>query len=434
MNEEARDLEALNWSHTAEDREAYKNMVGASGMGGFSESPDRKKRADYFTIVALADDMSMSTMANDTLDGTMLHSNVVGVPPSVVTANTNKNANTTPPKMTKQKYLANLPKKQISSLDPDEVTQPETPHSEHGQKQFNTEGVSKMRQLPSNDTRCSLPMKRGMCIASILGCIILGAIGVLSYTFYQMRSEPESHANENDLDTNAPDFDFRPIFNSTSNVDEPDEEEEQAPAGTTNLRTANPTQSPTTDSTAGPTTSNFDILLEALSLTSPNSTEALNNAFSAQRAALQWLSIDPNLSEYSMERIVQRWAMATFFLSVSGEYASNGRVLQMDDQENTTSGWMTYTDECTWNSKQGKSSCSDDGKVLNIHLEDIGLAGVLPPEISLLSDSLGKYLLWESRSKLSPALSYPLPSPLAQSKSIFLLMRSVVPSRLSWAC
>ena len=403
MDEESRDSESLNWSHTTEDRAAFKSILGVSGMSGVSESHDKKKRADYFTVVALADDVSMSTIANETLDGTILHSRFIERPPPPppplpppITGNT------TPPKKTKKKDFAKPPKKQINSLDLDDATLPETPQSEHGQKQFNTEEVSKMRQLPSNDPyRCSPGMKRGICIASIIGCIILGAIGVLSYTLYDVRSEPESSTRDN----------------LSSNVDGPNEEEEQTLVPSTNLRTSSPTQSPTTYSAEGPSSSksptqappilNFQILLEVVSLISPNSTEALNNASSAQHMALQWLSIDPNLSEYSKERIVQRWAMATFFLSMPGEYASNGRAMQMDAEENS---WMTYSDECTWYSTQRKSSCSDDGKLLDIHLEDIGLSGVLPPEISLLSDSLGKSLLFVSRSKRSPALSYLLPS------------------------
>jgi hypothetical protein len=497
MDEEAENVESLDWSYEAEDRAAFNSIVGALGTCGFSMSPDRKKRADYFDIVGIDDDVSMSTIANDTVNGSILHSSFVESPPPVIPANTtppkktNKEDFTTPPK---KKNFTTPPKKKTSRLDSDEVTQPETPQSEHGQTQFNTEGVPRM-------TCCSPRMKRIICISYILGCIMLGAIGVLSYAFYDMHSEPESSASDldsvqKDLDADSPDFDFSPLYNSTSNAADPDEAEEQTPAGTqapadpvpTNLRTSSPTQSPTTYPTIAaqpqftpkptnlrpssptqspityptaepsssrsptkvPIISNFDLLLEAVSLISPNSTDALNKEFSDQRVALQWLSIDPNLSEYSKERIVQRWVMATFFLAVSGKYlqpdgnetqnlTGNSTLDNKSDQteipveENTMSGWMTYTDECTWYSREETYSCSEDGKLLDIHLEDIGLVGVLPPEISLLSDSLGESLLSASRPKRSPALSNPLPFPLAQNESIFLLMRYMVSSLLSWA-
>jgi hypothetical protein len=456
-----------------EDKATFDNIVGESGMGGFSESPDRKKRAEYFTI-GLDDEMSISTIDK----GSILNSSFDERPPpppkktkqkdqidsfdldevtlpetpqseqnpdrkkredyftigldddrSISTIANGSVLNSSfderpppPPKKTKQKD-------QINCSDPDEATLPETPQSEHGQKQFDTEGVSKLK-LPRKDPCCAPRMKRDMCIAFILGCIILGAIGVLSYALIENRSDPKER------DADDPDFDVSPGFNSSSDIAgtqapaDPIAAQPQLTPVPTNLRASSPTQSPTTYSTQAPTISNFDDLLEAVSLISQNSIEALNTEFSAQRVALQWLSIDPNLSEYSEERIVQRWAMATFFLSISGENASSGRALQMDDNETEKLDWMTYTDECTWYSTQ----CSKDGKLLGIYLEDIGLAGVLPPEISLLSDSLGKSLLLVSRSKRSPSLSYPLPFPLAQSESTFLLMRSVVPSRPSGAC
>jgi hypothetical protein len=227
MDEEVRDLESPNWTSMAGDRAAFNNTVGASGMGAFSQSPDRKNRVDYFTI-GLDDDMSISTIANDTVSGSILHCPFDESHPLAILGDV------TPTKKTKMKDFTTRPEKQISSLDPDEATQPETPQSEHGQKQFNTEGVPKMKKLPSNDTGCSPRMKSTMCIASILGCIMLGAIGVLSYSFYAMRSEPESPASDLDLvpkgDADAPDFDYSPF--ATFNISDPGEEEEQTPAGT----------------------------------------------------------------------------------------------------------------------------------------------------------------------------------------------------------
>jgi hypothetical protein len=227
MDEEVRDLESPNWTSMAGDRAAFNNTVGASGMGAFSQSPDRKNRVDYFTI-GLDDDMSISTIANDTVSGSILHCPFDESHPLAILGDV------TPTKKTKKTDFTTRPEKQISSLDPDEATQPETPQSEHGQKQFNTEGVPKMKKLPSNDTGCSPRMKSTMCIASILGCIMLGAIGVLSYSFYAMRSEPESPASDLDLvpkgDADAPDFDYSPF--ATFNISDPGEEEEQTPAGT----------------------------------------------------------------------------------------------------------------------------------------------------------------------------------------------------------
>ncbi|CAB9531979.1 expressed unknown protein (Partial), partial [Seminavis robusta] len=71
-------------------------------------------------------------------------------------------------------------------------------------------------------------------------------------------------------------------------------------------------------------------------------TDLMNSTvFTPQQKAYKWVRQDPNLSNYTNERIVQRFALATFYYSTGGS--------QWDAKDN----WLTYNDvhECDWFSK-----------------------------------------------------------------------------------
>jgi hypothetical protein len=65
--------------------------------------------------------------------------------------------------------------------------------------------------------------------------------------------------------------------------------------------------------------------------------EALLESDSPQSLALEWVLADPNLVHYDDQRILQRFALATFFYSTSG------------DQWNNQTYWLSYDrSECEW--------------------------------------------------------------------------------------
>ena len=118
------------------------------------------------------------------------------------------------------------------------------------------------------------------------------------------------------------------------------------------------------------------ILLQA----SPDSFESLQDVSSPQYQALDWLLEDPFYSTYSGARVVQRWAMATFFFSTNGN--------NWDQSDN----WLGDMNECSWFSKRQGDVCDSDGNVRKIELNSNNLAGTLPIELSLFSNSLGTSL------------------------------------------
>jgi len=93
----------------------------------------------------------------------------------------------------------------------------------------------------------------------------------------------------------------------------------------------------------------------------------------AEELAIAWQTNDPNFADYSDELQIQRYTLALFY------YATGG-----DNWENNTD-WLDYeVPECEWFSK-ADPVCDENGIYLALHLDDNGLVGELPPELSLLS-------------------------------------------------
>ena len=170
---------------------------------------------------------------------------------------------------------------------------------------------------------------------------------------------------------------------------------------------------------------------------------------SPQHRAYHWMEQDPWLENFSPERLVQRFAMATFYYATNGEEwtlrgsndgpttvfylnrtvaseierfrssdvlkpppgpsPSSGRQLRQrqlqDDlgeaRDIAAAEWMSYgRHECDWYSGvllDGMySPCNDDGQLEWLHLKNNNLVGSLTPEIGLLSHLKGLQL-WKNR-------------------------------------
>ena len=115
--------------------------------------------------------------------------------------------------------------------------------------------------------------------------------------------------------------------------------------GEDTLVVANATSSPTLSPTAAPTWKGNSIL-ELL----PDFTKnAILEGDTPQRQAYDWLVEDPAWSSYSDTRLLQRFALATYYLGTGG--AADWANSQMQDKWifNATFGWMEYgVHECDW--------------------------------------------------------------------------------------
>ena len=103
--------------------------------------------------------------------------------------------------------------------------------------------------------------------------------------------------------------------------------------------------------------------------------ESLLDSSSAQSKALDWLSHDPNLENYSHQRRLQRFALAVVYYSTGG----------FDWSE--SSNWLVYgMSECQWMSFARVSACPDGETFEHLELSQNNLRGSIPPEIGLLSN------------------------------------------------
>ncbi|CAB9516490.1 Leucine Rich Repeat [Seminavis robusta] len=114
---------------------------------------------------------------------------------------------------------------------------------------------------------------------------------------------------------------------------------------------------------------------------------AMENPRSPQTKAYQWLSNNINNSNNTQQlpvwRLKQRFALATFYYSTRGDYWVKNQ------------GWLDWdSNECSWAQillfdPSPASICDDNGQLLSLqYFYANNLDGTMPPEISLLCDSL----------------------------------------------
>ena len=161
----------------------------------------------------------------------------------------------------------------------------------------------------------------------------------------------------------------------------PNDDEPITTTGTLSPTPPSPSASPPT-STSTPTTSSVpQDLIDLISSVSLDGGAALQTPSTPQNEALIWLAGNLKLDEYSDEKKIQRYVLATLYYSTNGP--------GWDEQAN----WMRNEDECSWYNDAEGEFCSSDGAVIQLDMWKNSLSGTLPEEIALLSDSLCKYLV-----------------------------------------
>lgn len=104
--------------------------------------------------------------------------------------------------------------------------------------------------------------------------------------------------------------------------------------------------------------------------------DKLADPYSAQYRALSWMKNDSKLTEYSYNRLIQRFVLATFYFDTGGP-------IRWSRADN----WLTETHECSWFMKKpnGETNCMN-GTLHHFIMDRNGLGGSLPEELSLLKD------------------------------------------------
>ena len=151
------------------------------------------------------------------------------------------------------------------------------------------------------------------------------------------------------------------------------------------------TENPLNVSTANspPLMSNKLDLLQKITNASPTSLQFLGDTASPQYRAFEWVASDPKYQNYPVFQIMQRWVLATFYLSTSDRRSK--RLRSLSSSWNSSQGWMTYSNECSWYFGNADSVCNSEGRIVSIEMSKNNLVGTLPAELSLLSETLGKF-------------------------------------------
>lgn len=102
---------------------------------------------------------------------------------------------------------------------------------------------------------------------------------------------------------------------------------------------------------------------------------ALSSVGTPQRTAYEWLLLNEDLDSYSDERILARYALATFFYSTNGPTTWDSSIRD--------AGWVTDAPECDWGST-GEYRCLD-GIYISLTLDYVDVTGQIPLEIDLLT-------------------------------------------------
>jgi Leucine-rich repeat (LRR) protein len=123
-------------------------------------------------------------------------------------------------------------------------------------------------------------------------------------------------------------------------------------------------------SSPAPTPLQRDFMISLIQSRSVSTT--FSNTSSPQSHALDWILTDPYSSDgLSEDRLLQRFALATFYHSTNGDEWSNREVGQ----------WLNSTNECLWDG----NVCSPEFIVDGIDLIFDGLSGRIPIELSFLT-------------------------------------------------
>ena len=241
----------------------------------------------------------------------------------------------------------------------------QTKSSKHGKSKSKT--TKQKKQTPRNRRR----FRCKIVVCCILSLFLMACIAILGYTLYSVRNDQEPSFFGIDITQK-----FQEWFNRENN------------SGSSNDNTSSNTP-PKPSHTADPEL--MAMVLESLrSATAAAPLPAgvgdfnviLDQPKSLQYAVVAWLANDPFLFDYSTQKILQRYVLGCFYWSLQD--------LDMDAKMLDT--WMTYEDECfMWHTTNTDMPfCDANGNVVSIHLENVGLKGVLAPELALLSNSLGK--------------------------------------------
>lgn len=129
--------------------------------------------------------------------------------------------------------------------------------------------------------------------------------------------------------------------------------------------------------------SNNDAILELIASASSDGGVAVKTPGTPQDQAYQWLLADVtsnNVLNYTVEKELQRYALATLYYSLGGDNNWTRRDFWLDDGDECGRWWQDGLDVDTIRCS------SSSGSAETMRIDSNNLVGTIPPEIHLLSD------------------------------------------------
>jgi hypothetical protein len=132
------------------------------------------------------------------------------------------------------------------------------------------------------------------------------------------------------------------------------------------------------EASATPSTCNEDgtcqIIMAALTTVLPASgLTSIQQPGTCQFGARDWLRVNKDILVFTPERIRQRYALAVFFCETNGKMWLENEL------------WLSDMHECDWYNGVGSNGCDRKEQLVVLRLNDNGLHGQLPSELSLLT-------------------------------------------------
>jgi len=276
------------------------------------------------------------------------------------------------------------------SYDGDDDTLPETPppnkHSVMNPSlvdTWDTTDESRARSHQQEQQRRTRKQKestikfRRMVICSLgLGIVLLGTVAALAVVLYGVRdkevwnpSTGSSSSNNNNQDEEFP------------SVNEVDEENDDG------WLVITPVPVPSEDTELSEDIMWVEtIVLEQSSQLYSGIDTLMTDPTSVQ--VLTWLANDPSIRTYTPSKVLQRYALGVIYWSLIGQ--GNTTTTEMEAQVGNGEEWMSYADECRWQTTNGQqitelSMCNEDNILQSLHFEDNDWeGGRLVSEIALL--------------------------------------------------
>lgn len=139
-----------------------------------------------------------------------------------------------------------------------------------------------------------------------------------------------------------------------------------------------PSQSPTEAPSTYPTISGFrprnQELFDKIVAALPAGDDDIREEGTPQNRAYQWLEADAALQDLSDVKLVQRFALATFYYSTNGdEWFNNG-------------SWLEALDECLWYTDSSTAFNCDGDIFTTLEFNKNNIGGTLPSELAMLTN------------------------------------------------